>query len=113
MRRKLFITLTFLAFNFSSFSQVTDYSKVSFKSNIYEYKKIEPRTLQLGINKALLTDIIDLLGDNLYTGKKKKEIINKAWLAFTNPKIFDYVYKDFAVKTINNWGYKMLKENWY
>jgi len=109
MIRKLLSILTFLIFNFSATSQVTDYSKVTFRSNIYEYKKTEPRTLQLGIDKTLLTDIVDLLGDNLYNGKQKKEIINKAWLAFTNPKVFDFVYKDFAVKTINNWGHKNAK----
>lgn len=110
MQIKIPIALTFiLVFNFLAVSQVTDYSKVSFRSNIYEYKKNEPRTLQLGIDKALLTDVIDLLGGDLYSGKIKKEIINKAWLAFTNPKIFDYVYEDFAVKTINNWEYKNAK----
>jgi len=75
-----------------------------FSSKIYEYKKSEPRTHQLGIDKTLISNIIDLLGDSLYDGKEKKEIINKAWLAFTNPKIFDFVYKDFAVKSINNWS---------
>ena len=105
MKRKLLIILTCLIFNFLAVSQeVTDYSKVKFKSTIYEYKKIEPRTYQLGIDKILLIDIIDLLGDTLYSGKQKKEIINKAWLAFTNPKIFDFVYKDFAVNSINNWS---------
>ena len=106
MKRKLLTTLTFLIFNFIAVSQITDYSKVHFRSNIYEYKKSEPRTIALGIDKELLTDIIDLLGDTLYSGKEKNEIIDKAWLAFSNPKVFDYVYKDFAVKTINNWGYK-------
>lgn len=109
MIRKLLTILTFLLIHFSATSQTTDYSKVKFRSNIYEYKKTEPRTQQLGIDKALLTDIIDLLGDDLYTGKEKKEIIDKAWLAFSNPKIFDFVYKDFAVKTINNWGHKNSK----
>ena len=109
MIRKLLTILTFLVFNFIAVSQITDYSKVKFSSNIYEYKKSEPRTHQLGVDKALLTDIIDLLGDTLYTGKEESEIINKAWLAFTNPKVFDFVYKDFAVKTINNWGHKNSK----
>ncbi|HHC79674.1 MAG TPA: hypothetical protein ENK46_07320 [Flavobacteriia bacterium] len=108
MIRKL-LPLTFLIFNFIAYSQVTDYSDVKFKSDIYEYKKEEPRTKQLGIDKTLLTEIIDLLGDNFYTKKQKEEIINKAWLAFSNPKVFDFVYKDFAVKTINNWGHKNAK----
>ena len=96
-------------FNFNAKSQTTDYSKVVFNSKIYEYKKSEPRTHQLGINKTLVTDIVDLLGDNLYNGEQKKEIINKTWLAFTNPKLFDFVHKDFAVNTIDSWGYKNAK----
>lgn len=96
-------------FNLKMNSQPTDYSKVVFNSKIYEYKKSEPRTHQLGIHKSLVTDIIDLLGDTLYNGEQKKEIINKVWLAFTKPKIFDFVYKDFAVTTIDGWGYKNSK----
>lgn len=109
MKIKLLITLLFLTFNFSATSQVTDYFKVRFKSSIYEYKKTEPRTQQLGIDKEVLADIINLLSNNLYTEKQTKEIIDKAWLAFSNPKIFDFVHKDFAVKTINNWGSKNAK----
>jgi len=104
MKVKLFLVLNFFVFNFISNAQTTDYSKVVFRSKIYEYKKSEPRTHQLGIDKALISNIIDFLGDSLYDEKQKKEIINKAWLAFTNPKIFDFVYKDFAVNSINNWS---------
>lgn len=109
MKRKLLTILTLSVFNLLAVAQATDYSKVIFSSSIYEYKKDEPRTQELGIDRELLFNIVDLLGDTLYTEKQKKEIINKAWLAFTNPKMFDYVYKDFAVKTINNWGYKNAK----
>jgi len=104
MKIKLFLVLNFFVFNFIANAQTTDYSKVVFSSKIYEYKKSEPRTHQLGIDKTLISNIIDLLGGSLYDGKQKKEIINKAWLAFTNPKIFDFVYKDFAVKSITNWS---------
>lgn len=96
----LFISLC----TFGANAQITDYSNVVFNSKIYEYKKSEPRTHELGINKKVLIDIIDLLGGNLYTGAQKTEIINKVWLAFTNPKIFDFVYKDFAVNTIKSWS---------
>ena len=109
MKINLYFILGFLVFNSKVNSQPTDYSKVVFNSKIYEYKKSEPRTYQLGINKSLVTDIIDLLGDTLYNGDQKKEIINKVWLAFTKPKIFDFVYKDFAVNTIDGWGYKNSK----
>ncbi len=94
MKINLYFILGFLVFNSKVNSQPTDYSKVVFNSKIYEYKKSEPRTHQLGINKSLVTDIIDLLGDTLYNGEQKKEIINKVWLAFTKPKIFDFVYKE-------------------
>jgi len=104
MKIKLFLVLNFFVFNFIANAQTTDYSKVVFSSKIYEYKKSEPRTHQLGIDKTLISNIIDLLGGSLYDGKQKKEIINKAWLAFTNPKIFDFVFKDFAVKSITNWS---------
>ncbi|GEM_PF-1530779 len=104
MKRTLLSILTFSVFHFVAVAQTTDYSKVIFSSKIYEYKDTEPRTQELGIDKDLLVDIIDNLGDSLYTKKQQKEIIDKAWLAFSNPKMFDFVYKDFAVKTINNWG---------
>jgi len=109
MKIKTYFILGLLMFIFKAKSQTTDYSKVVFNSKIYEYKKSEPRTHQLGINKTLVTDIVDLLGDSLYNGEQKKAIINKAWLAFTNPKLFDFVHKDFAVNTIDSWGYKNAK----
>ncbi len=104
MKRKIRTIITFLLFSIVTVAQSTDYTKVIFHSKIYEYKKIEPRTNELGVDKALLSDIINLLGDSFYTKKQKKDIISKAWLAFNNPKTFDFVYKDFAVKTIKNWG---------
>jgi len=104
MKRTLLPILTLFIFNFIVVAQTTDYSKVIFSSKIYEYKETKPRTQELGVDKALLADIIDKLGDSIYSKKEQKEIIDKAWLAFTNPKMFDFVYKDFAVKTINNWG---------
>lgn len=103
MVKKLLFPLTFLAFSMSTLGQ-TDYSKVTFSSMIYKYKKEMPRTAELGVDRELVTEIIELLGGSLYNEKQKTEIINKAWLAFVCPKTFDFVYKDFAVKTNNNWG---------
>ena len=76
---------------------------------MYEYKKIEPRTSELGIEKQLLTEIVSLLGGNLYTKAEQENIVEKAWLALTKPKRFDYVFKDFAVTSNNNWGTKNAK----
>ncbi|MCB0475148.1 MAG: hypothetical protein KDC69_05695 [Flavobacteriaceae bacterium] len=107
MIRKLPLIVTFSVFSFVAVAQeTTDYTKIVFSSKIYEYKNTEPRTQELGINKDLVAQIVDLLGDSLYSEKQRREIIDKAWLAFSNPKMFDNVYKDFAVKTLNNWGYK-------
>lgn len=103
MVKKLLFTLTFLTFIFIAEGQ-TDYSKITFSSTIYKYKESIPKTKELGIDKQLLSDIIHLLGDSMYDSNEKKDIINKAWLAFSNPKTFDFVYKDFAVKTNKNWS---------
>ncbi len=104
MIRKLLPILTLSIFNFIAVAQTTDYSKVIFSSDIYQYKELDPKTHELGIDKDLLVDIVGKLGDSVYTKKEQKEIIDKAWLAFSNPKLFDFVYKDFAVTTHNNWG---------
>ncbi len=103
MIRKLLFTFTFLTTSFLSFGQ-TDYSNVEFRSYIYKYKDIEPRTSELGIDKQLLIDIVNLLGNKLYTKAEQEEIVYKAWLAMVNPKTFDYVFKDFAVSSNKNWG---------
>ena len=104
MKRTLLSILIIFVCSYLADAQTTDYSKVIFSSKIYEYKNDEPRTQELGVDRDLLSNIIDNLGDSLYTEQERKEIVDKAWLAFSNPKLFDFVYKDFAVKTINNWG---------
>lgn len=103
MVKKLLLYLAFFALSFAATGQ-TDYSKITFSSKIYKYKNDSPRTQELGVSKELVTNIIDLLSDSLYNKKEKTEIINKAWLAFTQPKMFDFVYKDFAIKTNKSWG---------
>ena len=103
MKRKLLLSLFFSALYFTISAQI-DYSEVKFRSSVYQYKDVKPKTKELGINKALLQEIIDLLGDSHYSKAEKEEIAEKAWLALANPKMFDYVYKDFAVNSNNNWG---------
>jgi len=82
----------------------TDYSKITFSSKIYKYKNTKPKTKELGVKKEIVSNIIDLLGESMYSEKEKTEIINKIWLAYTDPKTFDFVYKDFAIKTNKSWG---------
>lgn len=103
MKRKLLSIYILIGFSYASFGQM-DYSNVEFRSYIYKYKEAEPRTSELGIEKQLLTDIVQLLGKDIYTKAEQDEIVYKTWLAMAKPKVFDYVFKDFAVSSNKNWG---------
>lgn len=103
MKRTLLSTYILLAFTLISFGQ-TDYSNVQFRSYIYKYKETEPRTSEIGIEKELLTEIVKLLGKDLYTKEQQENIVYKTWLALAKPRVFDYVFKDFAVSSNQNWG---------
>ncbi|MEN8187215.1 MAG: hypothetical protein ABFR05_08820 [Bacteroidota bacterium] len=108
MEKKLLLIFIFLVINYTLSAQL-DYSNIKFRSYVYEYKENKPRAEEFGIDKDLLKDIIDLLGDSLYSKQEKEEIIEKTWLALSNPKLLDYVYKDFAVESNNSWGTKNTK----
>lgn len=103
MKRKLLFPLFLLVISSMSFAQM-DYSNVEFRSYIYKYKDVDPRTDELGIEKALLEDIVHLLSKDLYSKAEQEEIVYKIWLAMAKPRVFDYVYKDFAVSSNKNWG---------
>lgn len=104
---KIIVLILFLSVSpLLSFSQENrpDYSKVVFSSTIYKYKDTKPNTKSLGIDKKLVSDIIQSLSENIYDKKQQEDIINKVWLAFNDPKTFDFVYRDFAVKSNRNWS---------
>ncbi len=103
MKRKLLTTYILLALTYTSFGQM-DYSNVEFRSYIYKYKESDPRTSELGIEKELLSEIVKLLGKDIYSKEEQDEIVYKTWLALAKPKVFDYVFKDFAVSSNKNWG---------
>ena len=103
MKRKLLATYILLAVTFTSSAQM-DYSDVKFRSYIYKYKESDPRTSELGIEKELLTEIVQLLGKDIYSKAQQDEIVYKTWLAMAKPRVFDYVFKDFAVSSNKNWG---------
>ncbi|MCA0931081.1 hypothetical protein LCM02_01380 [Lutimonas saemankumensis] len=103
MKRKLLVTYILSAFTFFAFGQM-DYSNVEFRSYIYKYKEVDPRTSELGIEKELLEEIVALLGKNIYSKEEQEEIVYKTWLAMAKPRVFDYVYKDFSVSSNKNWG---------
>ena len=88
---------------FISYGQM-DYSEVEFRSFIYKYKEDEPRAEELGINKEMIAEIVAMLGNSIYSKQEQEEIVYKTYLAISNPKVFDYVYRDFAVCSNQNWG---------
>ena len=103
MKRTLLVTYILSAFTYFAFGQM-DYSNVEFRSYIYKYKEVDPRTSELGIEKELLEEIVGLLGKDIYSKEEQEEIVYKTWLAMAKPRVFDYVYKDFSVSSNKNWG---------
>lgn len=103
MKKRLLLLLILLVTFSLSYGQM-DYSEVQFRSYIYKYKENQPRTSEIGIEKEFLEEIVFLLGKDIYTRQELEEIVYKTWLAMENPKVFDYVYKDFAVSSNKNWG---------
>ena len=91
----------------SAIAQKKDYTEITFKSKLRNYTKVLPKTKELGITKEIFTNLVELLANDSYSENEKKDITNKLWLAISNPKKFDYVYKDFSLKTIKNWGVKI------
>ena len=92
-------------------SQKKDYTEIHFKSKLRSYTKVLPKTKELGINKEIFIELVDLLANDSYTENQKIDFSNKLWLAISNPRKFDYVYKDFSLKTIKNWGVKIKFED--
>ncbi|MCK4561295.1 MAG: hypothetical protein KAT78_00145 [Flavobacteriaceae bacterium] len=70
-----------------------------------------PKAKKLGIDKVLFEELVNVLTTGVFTENQKKELSNKLWLAVSNPKKFDFVYKDFSLKTIRNWGVKIKFED--
>ncbi len=93
------------------YGQQKDYAKIHFKSKLRHYTKTIPKTKELGIDKALFSELVDLLTIDAYTESQKKDLSNKLWLAISDPKKFDFVYKDFSLNSIKNWGVKIKFEN--
>jgi hypothetical protein len=92
-------------------AQQKDYTSIKFKSKLRSYTKTKPKVKELGINKEIFTELADLLTVDSYTEREKKDLANKLWLAVSDPKKFDFVYKDFSLKTIKNWGVKIKFED--
>jgi len=92
-------------------AQKKDYTEIHFKSKLRNYTKVLPKTEEIGINKELFSELVELLANDSYSEDQKLNFTNKLWLAISNPQKFDYVYKDFSLKTIKNWGVKIKFED--
>ncbi|MEN8187216.1 MAG: hypothetical protein ABFR05_08825 [Bacteroidota bacterium] len=110
MKRTL-IFIIFFCINLLSFGQHKDYENITFKSKLRNYSKSLPKTEENGITKELVSEITNLLTFDGYTEKEKKELDNRIWLALSNPKKFDFVYKNYSINTIKNWGVKIKFED--
>jgi len=92
-------------------SQNKDYTEIKFKSKLRNYTKTLPKTKIYGIDKNLFTELVNYLTLDVYTPNQKTDLANKLWLAVSNPQKFDFVYKDYSLKTIKNWGVKIKFED--
>lgn len=109
--KKILPFLYLLLFSYSVIAQQKDYTKIKFKSKLRSYTKTKPKTKEFDIDKQLFIELVDLLTLNTFDERGKKDLANKLWLAVSDPKKFDFVYKDFSLKTIKNWGVKIKFEN--
>lgn len=109
--KKIIIFIYLITASLSVFAQNKDYTEIRFKSKLRHYTKIMPKVKELGIDKQLFIDLVDALTIERFTENQKKDLSNKLWLAVSNPQKFDFVYKDYSLNTIKNWGVKIKFED--
>lgn len=109
--KNILLIICFVFFSSSAVAQKKDYTEIHFKSKLRNYTKVLPKTKEIGINKEIFSELVELLANDLYSENQKINFSNKLWLAISNPQKFDYVYKDFSLKTIKNWGVKIKFED--
>ena len=106
MKKIYFIILLLIVTDFSAYAQepLPDYTIIQFKSRVKEYKTKKPKFDKIKVDKGTVADIVQILGKAHYSKIELGEITEKIWLAFTNPKKFDLVFKDYAIRTLPNWN---------
>lgn len=110
MKKAIVFSLIVL-FGIQTFGQQKDYTQIKFKSKLRQYTKVMPKTKEFGLNKEMFDELTDLLTMEVYSEREKADLANKLWLAISNPQKFDYVYKDYSLNTIKNWGVKIKFED--
>jgi hypothetical protein len=109
--KKVFVLFGFLLLSYTGYGQHKDYANIKFKSKVRYYSKTIPKVAENGIEKEDVKRLIALLGEGVLNEKQETELFNKIWLALSNPEKFDFVYKDYSIKTIDNWGVKIKFED--
>ena len=109
--KSIFSLLFILLLSCSVYGQQKDYAEIKFKSKLRQYTKTVPKTTEIGITKELFGELINQLSGEAYSETEKAEFTNKLWLAISNPEKFDFIYKDFSLNTIENWGKKIKFED--
>lgn len=110
VRKAIFLYFTLL-YGIGILAQQKDYTEIQFKSKLRNYTKVLPKTKEFGIDKDLFVQLSDLLTMDAFDENQKIDLANKLWLAVSNPQKFDFVYKDYSLKTIKNWGVKIKFED--
>lgn len=107
MKKILLLCVLFiLSFTVVNAQEQPDYTQIKFKQKVKEYKKSTPKVDGLGVDKELIAEIVKLLGKSFYSKEERDEIVERIWLSFTDPKKFDMVFKDYAIRTLPNWNKK-------
>ncbi len=109
--KKSVILFIVLLYGICAFPQQKDYTAIKFKSKLRNYTKVLPKTKDFGIDKQLFVELVDMLTVDMFSENKKADLSNKLWLAVSNPQKFDFIYKDYSLKTIKNWGVKIKFED--
>ena len=110
VKKAIFLFISLL-YGVCAFAQQKDYTEIQFKSKLRNYTKILPKTKEFDIDKELFVQLVDLLTMKAFSENEKSDLANKLWLAVSNPQKFDFVYKDYSLKTIKNWGIKIKFED--
>ena len=109
--KKSILLLLLLLNGIWAFPQQKDYTAIKFKSKLRNYTKVLPKTEEFGIDRELFVQLADMLTMEAFSESEKTALANKLWLAVSNPQKFDFVYKDYSLNTIKNWGVKIKFED--